>query len=194
MNGRKRIIKIGIVRRKPFKGEIKLANIPDIAGIDMFGSRHPAIGNQLVKGGRGYPDIIGSLDAAKAARLDPMAPRQPHHAPKAKAVISIFCYGGVSQMDTFDPKPALEKYAGQPLSGTIGAGDLPERVWNNLTEIGRYDFGGLDFYSLYRPLEPGEPMRSFRRCSASIRSRSSAICSRWCGRRFRRNSTSKARS
>ena len=29
----------------------------------------------------------------------------PHFAPKAKSVISIFCYGGPSQVDTFDPKP-----------------------------------------------------------------------------------------
>src|SRR5262245_43326074 len=42
-------------------------------------------------------------------------PRQPHHAPKAKSVIFIFLEGGPSHLDTFDPKPALEKYAGQPL-------------------------------------------------------------------------------
>ena len=36
------------------------------------------------------------------------------HAPgKAKAVIQIFLNGGMSQVDTFDPKPALEKYHGQ---------------------------------------------------------------------------------
>lgn len=52
-----------------------------------------------------------------------------------------------------------QRTAGQPLSGTISAGDLPKRIWNNLSEIGRYDFGGLVFYSLYRPLEPGEPIR-----------------------------------
>lgn len=40
-----------------------------------------------------------------------------HHAPKAKRVISLFMSGGVSHMDTFDPKPALARYAGQPLSG-----------------------------------------------------------------------------
>lgn len=45
-----------------------------------------------------------SRDTARAARLDPMAPRKPHHPAKAKAIISVFCYGGVSHMDTFDPK------------------------------------------------------------------------------------------
>lgn len=52
-----------------------------------------------------------------------------------------------------------QKVAGQPLSGTITAGELPERVWNNLAEIGKYDFGALVFYSLFRPLEPTLPMR-----------------------------------
>lgn len=52
-----------------------------------------------------------------------------------------------------------QRVAGQPLSGTITASDLPERVWNNLSEIGKYDFGGLVFYSLFRPLEPTLPMR-----------------------------------
>ena len=52
-----------------------------------------------------------------------------------------------------------QRVAGQPLSGTITAGDVPERVWNNLSEIGKYDFGAFVFYSLYRPMEPGEPIR-----------------------------------
>jgi hypothetical protein len=37
---------------------------------------------------------------------------RPHFAPKAKSVIWIFLSGGVSQLETFDPKPALNKYAG----------------------------------------------------------------------------------
>ena len=41
----------------------------------------------------------------------------PHFAPKAKRVIHFFLNGGPSHVDTFDPKPALAKYAGQPLPG-----------------------------------------------------------------------------
>src|SRR5689334_12596191 len=44
-------------------------------------------------------------------------PRGPHFAPKAKRAIHIFSPGGVSHVDTFDYKPALEKYDGQPLTG-----------------------------------------------------------------------------
>jgi hypothetical protein len=45
------------------------------------------------------------------------APKAPHFQPRAKNVISLFMCGGVSHLDTFDPKPALDKYHGQPLPG-----------------------------------------------------------------------------
>src|SRR5690348_15042643 len=54
---------------------------------------------------------------AKAAGFNPYAPKPPHFAPRAKRVISLFMNGGVSHVDTFDPKPALDKYDGQPLPG-----------------------------------------------------------------------------
>ena len=47
----------------------------------------------------------------------PISPKKTHFEPRAKSVISLFMSGGVSHMDTFDPKPALSKYAGQPMEG-----------------------------------------------------------------------------
>ncbi|MFN7805237.1 MAG: DUF1501 domain-containing protein [Planctomycetaceae bacterium] len=49
-----------------------------------------------------------------SARL-PLAPRAPQFAPRAQRVVHLFMNGGPSQVDTFDPKPALAKYHGQPL-------------------------------------------------------------------------------
>jgi hypothetical protein len=46
-----------------------------------------------------------------------LAAKAPHFPPRAKSVISLFMSGGVSHIDTFDPKPALNKYAGQPMAG-----------------------------------------------------------------------------
>ncbi|MEE3218874.1 MAG: DUF1501 domain-containing protein, partial [Planctomycetota bacterium] len=40
-------------------------------------------------------------------RRGPLALKQPHHRPKAKAVIMLFMEGGPSHIDTFDPKPKL---------------------------------------------------------------------------------------
>jgi hypothetical protein len=55
------------------------------------------------------------------------AAKKPHFEPRAKAVISVFMSGGVSHLDTFDPKPALSRYAGQPLEGK---GDVIVRQGN----------------------------------------------------------------
>ena len=52
-----------------------------------------------------------------AAAENPLAPRQPHFPAKAKRVIFLYMSGGVSHMDTFDPKPRLTADAGKP-SGT----------------------------------------------------------------------------
>jgi len=45
----------------------------------------------------------------------PFEPKAPHFQPRAKAVISLFMCGGVSHIDTFDPKPSLARFHGQPL-------------------------------------------------------------------------------
>lgn len=49
------------------------------------------------------------------SRLNPLSPRKSHFPTKAKSVIFLMMNGGPSQVDTFDYKPVLEKYAGQPL-------------------------------------------------------------------------------
>jgi uncharacterized protein (DUF1501 family) len=57
--------------------------------------------------------------AAAAVGVNPYAPKPPHFKPRATAVISLFMGGGWSQVDTFDPKPALTKYAGEPIDGKV---------------------------------------------------------------------------
>ncbi|MCO6457257.1 MAG: DUF1501 domain-containing protein [Pirellulaceae bacterium] len=53
--------------------------------------------------------------AEVAASQGPLAPRAPHFAAPARACIFLMMNGAPSQVDTFDYKPSLEKYAGQPL-------------------------------------------------------------------------------
>lgn len=57
----------------------------------------------------------GTGRAATAKEAGVRAVGATHLRPRAKRVIFLFMQGGPSQVDTFDPKPALEKYAGQPL-------------------------------------------------------------------------------
>lgn len=52
--------------------------------------------------------------------LNPLTARPPHHHPKARSVIWLFLEGGPSHIDLFDPKPALEKLAGQPMPESFG--------------------------------------------------------------------------
>ncbi|HUS04844.1 MAG TPA: DUF1501 domain-containing protein, partial [Bryobacteraceae bacterium] len=67
---------------------------------------------------------LGSLLTADgvqaAAAPNPLKARQPHHKPTAKAVIWLFMEGGPSHVDLFDPKPELEKLAGQPMPASFG--------------------------------------------------------------------------
>src|SRR5687767_3755580 len=59
--------------------------------------------------------LAGMLDAPAGAGTNPLTPKQPHFPGKAKRVIHLFMNGGPSHVDTFDPKPALAKFAGKPL-------------------------------------------------------------------------------
>jgi hypothetical protein len=61
--------------------------------------------------------ILSELEASEAPRaLDPLAPRPPHFAPRARRVIFLFMSGGVSHVETFDPKPKLFRDAGQTVA------------------------------------------------------------------------------
>ncbi len=61
-----------------------------------------------------------SLGAAIAAESNPLAPKKPHFAPKAKSVIFLFMEGGPSHIDSFDPKPKLNELAGQKIPDSFG--------------------------------------------------------------------------
>jgi len=61
---------------------------------------------------------LASLLRAESA--DPLAPKQPHHPPKAKSIIWLFMEGGPSHVDLFDPKPKLLELAGQPMPASFG--------------------------------------------------------------------------
>ena len=56
-------------------------------------------------------------NAAESPSAAPWMIQDPKFKPKAKHVIFLFMNGGLSQVDSFDPKPMLEKYNGQPLPG-----------------------------------------------------------------------------
>lgn len=64
-------------------------------------------------------ELMAREGRAAAPEIDPLAPKKPHFAPKAKNVIFMFMEGGPSQLDLFDPKPGLEKWSGKPLPPSL---------------------------------------------------------------------------
>ncbi|MGH7322079.1 MAG: DUF1501 domain-containing protein [Candidatus Rokuibacteriota bacterium] len=60
-----------------------------------------------------------SLFAGERDAADPLAPRPPHFAPKAKRIIYLFMAGAPSQLDLFDWKPKLGQRSGQPVPSEI---------------------------------------------------------------------------
>lgn len=95
-----------------------------------------------IGGGFGLAGLHGTLQASGAG--------QPHFTPKAKHVIFLFLNGGMSQVDTFDPKPALTKYDGQPMPGPKirtdrASGTLMRSPW----EFRRYGQSGLEVSEIF---------------------------------------------
>jgi hypothetical protein len=75
-------------------------------GVQRFPTRRDAL--RLASNGFGYL-AFSALASEAAPRIAP-----PHHAPKAKNVIFLFMPGGVSHMESFDPKPKLAELDGEP--------------------------------------------------------------------------------
>ena len=82
------------------------------------------------------------------------APRPLHFAPRATAVISLFMSGGVSHVDTFDPKPALTRYAGQPLDSMVDGNiavrqGFPGPLMPSPWEFRKYGESGIEVSELF---------------------------------------------
>ena len=78
-------------------------------------------------------------------------PKQTHHEPRAKAMISIFMQGGPSQMDICDPKPMLDKWAGKQFPEKIkydNAAQASAKVLPSFWKFAKYGQSGMDFSSL----------------------------------------------
>ncbi|HUR38389.1 MAG TPA: DUF1501 domain-containing protein [Planctomycetota bacterium] len=66
---------------------------------------------------------MSSLVGQERASLNPMAPRKPHFAAKAKNIIYLFMMGAPSQLDLFDEKPKLRQYHNQPVPEDVIKGE-----------------------------------------------------------------------
>jgi hypothetical protein len=81
-----------------------------------------------------------------------LAARQPHFVPKAKHIVFLFMNGGPSQVDTFDPKPELDKCHGQSYSGPLAVGSNGRpigRLAKSAFTFRQHGESGLPISSLY---------------------------------------------
>ncbi|MDE0127698.1 MAG: DUF1501 domain-containing protein [Bryobacterales bacterium] len=91
----------------------------------------------------------GLLPSASATGRGSLAAREPHHAPRARSVIWLFMEGGPSHIDLFDPKPELERLAGQltppsfklPVTSATGSHRMP--IVPSLRKWRQHGEGGL---------------------------------------------------
>src|SRR5215203_1821336 len=85
----------------------------------------------LAAGSLLFPGILQQLLAAESAGNDPnsVAPKAPHFTGRAKRVIFLYMSGGVSHMDSFDPKPRLFAEGGQPMNDKPGAARYVAPLW-----------------------------------------------------------------
>lgn len=105
--------------------------------------------------GLGSLGLIGLLqDEQKLSGSEPGSPtslktRSPHFPGRAKRVIHFFLNGGPSHVDTFDPKPALLKYAGKPLPQTLRTERKTGAAFPSPFEFKRYGESGIEVSELF---------------------------------------------
>jgi hypothetical protein len=122
--------------------------------------RHLLLSGAYALGGMAAIDLFrrdGLLadDGPMKPDLEPIIydlnPKPPHFAPKAKAMISMFMIGGPSQVDLFDPKPALVKLDGQPLPVEVkydNPAQASSKVMAPLWKFQRYGQCGMEMSEL----------------------------------------------
>ncbi len=96
------------------------------------------------------PEGISNVAAGEAGSLNPLAPKRPHFPARAKRVIHLFMNGGPSQVDTFDPKPALEKYAGKELpTGNLQTERKTGAAFPSPFKFKKYGQSGIEVSELF---------------------------------------------
>jgi Protein of unknown function (DUF1501) len=116
---------------------------------------HPLTRRELLlrsANGFGAAALAALLQSDSRAADDPFAPKKPHFPAKAKSVIFLFMDGGPSQVDTFDPKPLLEKYHGKPFPAKIEPTQF-NNIGNTFAcpwKFNKYGKSGLPVSDLFR--------------------------------------------
>ena len=111
---------------------------------------------QVCSGGFGYLafSAMAGLEAQAGAARTPRSPlssREPHYSPRAKRILFLFIGGGPSHVDSFDPKPRLDRENGQPLPFEQPAGiiDPDGKLLKSPWQFKQYGRSGLPVSELF---------------------------------------------
>ena len=108
----------------------------------------------LVRSGTGFGmlGLAGLLESqATGADVNPLALKPSHHSASAKRVVHLFMNGGPSHVDTFDPKPKLAQYHGQPMPhGNLRTERLTGGLMKSPFRFRNYGESGLPVSDLFR--------------------------------------------
>ena len=102
--------------------------------------------------GLGMLGLANLLQADAPRSNNPLGPKSPHFAPRAKRIIHLYMNGGPSQVDTFDPKPDLAKFHGTPYKGDAKVGSNGRAVgylMKSPFEFRNHGQSGLPISSLF---------------------------------------------
>ena len=88
--------------------------------LNRFGMGFGALSLASLLGEGLLPREAGAAEAGLSADMNPLAARKPHFAAKAKHVVHVFAQGAPSQVDTWDPKPALARQNGKSIGEAKG--------------------------------------------------------------------------
>ena len=103
---------------------------------------------------RHFLKTAGAGFGALAANSMLATEQKPHHTSRVDSVIFLFMYGGPSQVDIFDPKPALEEWAGKPIpvyreSDSFFTGQTKPTAMPSPWKFARHGQSGLEVSELY---------------------------------------------
>jgi hypothetical protein len=107
--------------------------------------------------GMGFAGVAlqGMLQREALGNAPPQLPDgKPHFRPKAKSVIWLFMRGGVSHMESFDPKPLLTQYAGKTIAETPFGSVLDAKKFKKVRVVVVNDANGKQRNTIY-PLQVG---------------------------------------
>jgi hypothetical protein len=115
-----------------------------------MGGGFGALGLAGVLASDGATGARAATPAGTAPSLNPLAPKAPHYAPRAKRVIFLFMNGGPSHVDTFDPKPMLTKHNGEKPPAEIKVNrNGNSTLMGSQYRFAPYGSGGIEVSELY---------------------------------------------